>query len=63
METHNHKHDDGKKVINLPEQNAKADAAGTDPNRYEYFASGINKESESEIDENERMINPDRGES
>lgn len=63
METHNHKPGDDKKVINLPEHNAKADAAGTNPDRYEYFSSGMNDNSQSGIDDNERMISPDRGES
>lgn len=63
METSNLKQQDDKKVINLPEHNAKADAAGTNPDRYEYFSSGMNDSSLSGIDDNERMISPDRGES
>jgi hypothetical protein len=62
-------------TINLPEHCAKKDPAGTDPNRYGYFASADDKkpkdsEGDNDYDKEpknhtttkERLINPDRGE-
>ncbi len=76
MTTHNH--NDGKENnennINLPQKNVKKDPAGTDPNRYQYFADGPNEDKDSDTDADyakepknhtttdERLLNPDRGE-
>lgn len=54
MITHNNPETENKKVINLPERNAKKDPAGTDPNRYNYYSSSMDT-----VPENGYTIQPE----